>query len=154
MAIAEGDIAPDFELASDGGGSVKLADFKGKSVVLFFYPADDTPGCTTEAIDFTTALSEFEAANTVIVGVSPDSVESHDKFKVKHDLGVILAADPDRKVIEAYGAWGEKMNYGKTSIGLIRTTVLIGPDGRVARLWPKVRVKGHVEKVLAAVKET
>ncbi|WP_421724054.1 peroxiredoxin [Bauldia sp.] len=151
MAIAEGDVAPAFELETDGGGTVKLSDFKGKSVVLYFYPADDTPGCTTEAIDFTAALPQFEAANAVVIGVSPDSVDSHDKFKAKHDLGVILAADPDKKVIEAYGAWGEKMMYGRTSIGLIRSTVLIGPDGKIVRHWPKVRVKGHVDKVLEAV---
>ncbi|MCP4382989.1 MAG: peroxiredoxin [Hyphomicrobiales bacterium] len=152
MAIAEGDTAPDFAMESDGGGTVKLADFKGKSIILYFYPADDTPGCTAEAIDFTATLAEFDAVGAVVIGVSPDSVESHDKFKAKHGLNVILASDPDRTVIEAYGAWGEKMNYGKKSIGLIRTTVLIGPHGRIVRVWPKVRVKGHVDKVLEAAR--
>ncbi len=152
MAVNEGDIAPDFELTTDGSGKVKLSDFKGKSVVVYFYPADDTPGCTTEAIDFSGALSDFDAAGTVVIGISPDTAESHDRFKAKHGLKVILASDVDHKVSERYGAWGEKMNYGRKSIGLIRSTVLVGPDGRVARVWPQVRVKGHIEKVLEAAK--
>lgn len=152
MAVKEGDIAPDFELPTAGGGKVKLSDFKGKSVVVYFYPADDTPGCTTEAIDFTAALADFEAAGAVVVGISPDTIESHDRFKAKHGLKLILASDVDHKVSERYGAWGEKMNYGRKSIGLIRSTVLVGPDGRVARVWPQVRVKGHVDKVLEAAK--
>ena len=152
MALAEGDLAPDFELPTDGGGTVKLSDLRGKKVVLFFYPKDDTPGCTVESIDFTSAVGDFEAAGAVIVGISPDDVDSHDKFKAKHDLKVILGADTDKSVIEAYGAWGEKMNYGKTTVGLIRTTVLVDEDGKVAQVWPNVRVKGHVDKVLAAVK--
>jgi len=152
MAVKEGEIAPDFELPTAGGGKMKLSDFKGKSVVVYFYPADDTPGCTTEAIDFTAALADFEAAGAVVVGISPDTAESHDRFKAKHGLGVILASDVDHKVSERYGAWGEKTNYGRKSIGLIRSTVLVGPDGRVARVWPQVRVKGHVDKVLEAAK--
>jgi len=152
MAVNEGDIAPDFELPTDGGGKVKLSDFKGKSVVVYFYPGDDTSGCTTEAIDFTAALDDFEAAGAVVIGISPDTAESHDRFKAKHGLRVLLAADVDHKVSKRYGAWGEKMNYGRKSIGLIRTTVLVGPDGRIARVWPQVRVKGHVEKVLEAAK--
>jgi len=152
MAVNEGEIAPDFDLPTDGGGKVKLSDLKGKSVVVYFYPADDTSGCTTEAIDFTAALAEFKAAGAVVIGISPDAAESHDRFKAKHGLKVILASDVDHKVSERYGAWGEKMNYGRKSIGLIRSTVLVGPDGRIARVWPQVRVKGHVDKVLEAVK--
>ena len=150
MAVNEGDIAPDFDLPTDGGGRVKLSDFKGKSVVVYFYPADDTSGCTTEAIDFTSALDAFDAAGAVVIGISPDTAESHDRFKAKHGLEVTLASDVDHKVSERYGAWGEKMNYGRKSIGLIRSTVLVGPDGRIARVWPQVRVKGHIEKVLEA----
>jgi peroxiredoxin Q/BCP len=153
MAIAEGDKAPGFNLPVDGGGSIKLSDLKGRTVILYFYPNDDTPGCTTEAIDFTSALPEFEAAGATVIGISPNTIESHQKFKAKHKLGIILAADPDHKVLEAYGAWGEKMMYGRKMIGVIRSTVMVGPDGRVARIWPKVRVKGHVDKVLEAVKE-
>jgi len=153
MAIAEGDKAPGFNLPVDGGGSIKLSDLKGRTVILYFYPNDDTPGCTTEAIDFTSALPEFEAAGATVIGISPNTIESHQKFKAKHKLGIILAADPDHKVLEAYGAWGEKMMYGRKMIGVIRSTVMVGPDGRVARIWPKVRVNGHVDKVLEAVKE-
>ncbi len=152
MPLKEGDAAPDFELPTDKGGTVRLADFKGRPVVLYFYPADDTAGCTTEAIDFTAALPEFEAAGAVVVGVSPDSVELHDRFKAKHGLKVILAADSDHKVSDRYGAWGEKMNYGRKTIGLIRSTVLISADRRIVRLWPTVRVKGHVAAVLAEAK--
>lgn len=152
MAVSEGETAPDFELPTDSGGTVRLAALKGRKIVLYFYPADDTKGCTLEAIDFTAALPDLEAAGAVVIGVSPDSVESHDRFKAKHGLDVILAADPDRKVIEQYGAWGEKMNYGRKSMGVIRSTVLIGADGRVARHWPSVRVKGHVDKVVEAAK--
>jgi thioredoxin-dependent peroxiredoxin len=152
MAVNEGDIAPDFELPTDGGAKVKLTDFRGKSVVVYFYPDDDTSGCTTEAIDFTAALADFDAARAVVIGISPDTAESHDRFKAKHGLKVILASDVDHKVSERYGAWGEKMNYGRKFIGLIRSTVLVGPDGRISRVWPKVRVKGHVDEVLEAAK--
>jgi peroxiredoxin Q/BCP len=149
---AEGDKAPDFDLPTDGGGRIRLKDLKGKKAVLYFYPADDTAGCTTEAIDFTAALPEFERAGTVVVGVSPDSVGSHDKFKAKHALGVILAADPDKTTIERYGAWGEKTLYGRKFMGVIRSTFLIGPEGRILRVWRNVRVKGHVAAVLEAAK--
>jgi peroxiredoxin Q/BCP len=121
-------------------------------VVLYFYPADDTTGCTTEAIDFTGALPEFTSAGAVVVGVSPDSAGSHDKFKAKHKLGVTLAADVDRKAIDRYGVWGEKMMYGRKSMGLIRSTFLIGSDGKILKIWRNVRVKGHVPAVLEAVK--
>lgn len=149
---AEGDKAPDFDLPTDGGGRIRLKDLKGKKAILYVYPADDTAGCTTEAIDFTAALPEFERAGTVVIGVSPDSAGSHDKFKAKHALGVILAADTDKKTIEEYGAWGEKTLYGRKFMGVIRSTFLIGPDGRIRRVWRNVRVKGHVAAVLEAAK--
>jgi peroxiredoxin Q/BCP len=150
--LKEGDIAPDFELPADGGDYVRLSDFKGQKVVVYFYPADDTKGCTLEAVDFSAALADFEAAGAAVIGVSPDSAASHDKFKAKHGLGVTLAADPDRSVIERYGAWGEKTLYGRKFLGVIRSTFLIGPDGRIVRIWRNVRVKDHALAVLAAVK--
>ncbi len=149
---AEGDKAPDFELPTDGGGTVSLSDFKGKKLILYFYPADDTTGCTTEAIDFTTALPEFKRAGAVVVGVSPDTEASHDRFKAKHKLGVTLASDVERKVINRYGVWGEKMMYGRTSMGLIRSTFLIGRDGKILKAWRNIRVKGHIPAVLEAVR--
>jgi peroxiredoxin Q/BCP len=148
--LAEGDKAPEFELPTDGGGTIRLSDLKGGKVVLYFYPADDTTGCTTEAIDFTAALPEFKRAGATVVGVSPDSAGSHDRFKAKHKLSVTLAADAERKVIDLYGVWGEKMMYGRKSMGLIRSTFLIGADGRILKIWRNVRVKGHVPAVLAA----
>jgi len=150
--LAEGDKAPDFELPTDSGGTIKLSSLGANNVVLYFYPADDTTGCTTEAIDFTAALPEFTRAGATVVGISPNGVESHDRFKAKHKLGVTLAADVDRNVIERYGVWGEKMMYGRKSMGLIRSTFLIGPDGRILRIWRNVRVKGHVAAVLEAAK--
>lgn len=148
--IEEGDIAPDIDLPTDGGGRVRLRDFKGQKVILYFYPADDTSGCTLEAIDFTRRLAEFEKAGAVVIGVSPDSERSHDKFKAKHDLSVILAADVERTVIESYGLWVEKQMYGRKYMSVERATFLIARDGRTAKIWRKVRVKGHVEDVLAA----
>ena len=153
VAAEEGRLAPDFELPTDGGGDVKLSALRGRKVVVYFYPADDTEGCTIEAVNFTTHLAEFEKAGTTIVGVSPDSAKSHDRFKAKHKLGLILAADVDRKVIERYGLWGEKMMFGRKYLGVERATFLIDRDGRIARAWRKVRVKGHVEDVLAAARE-
>jgi peroxiredoxin Q/BCP len=147
-----GDPAPDFDLPRDGGGSVRLSRLKGKPVVLYFYPADDTPGCTAEAIDFSRLLPDFKKAGTVVIGLSPDSTRKHDKFKAKHALGVDLVADEERKVIEAYGLWVEKKLYGRTYMGVERATFLIGPDGRIARIWRKVKVKGHAEAVLEAAK--
>ena len=146
-----GSVAPDFELPTDDSGRFRLSDFNGSKVVLYFYPADDTKGCTLEALDFSKHLSEFEAAGAVVVGVSPDSVSSHEKFKAKHGLSVSLAADVDREAIEAYGVWVEKQMYGRKFMGVERTTFLIGSDGRVAKVWRKVRVKGHTEAVLDAV---
>ncbi|KAB2871445.1 MAG: peroxiredoxin [Bauldia sp.] len=149
---SEGVTAPDFDLATDGGGRIRLADLKGKKVVLYFYPKDDTKGCTIEAIDFTALLGDFDKAGAIVVGVSPDTVESHDRFKQKHGLSLALAADPEHKAIDAYGLWIEKSLYGRKYMGVDRSTFLIGPDGRIARTWRSVRVKGHAEEVLAAAK--
>ncbi len=148
-----GEPAPDFTLPTDDGGVVSLSQLKGKSVVLYFYPKDDTPGCTTEAVDFTAQADAFAAVGATVIGVSPDDAASHQRFKAKHDLTVTLASDPERRTIEAYGAWGEKKLYGKTSMGLIRSTFLISPDGVVTQAWRNIRVKGHVAKVLAAAQE-
>jgi thioredoxin-dependent peroxiredoxin len=150
--LKEGDVAPDFTLPRDGGGSVTLSGFRGGPVVLYFYPKDDTPGCTTQATGFSASVGEFRAAGAEIVGVSPDSVTSHDTFRDKHGLGIILCADEERTAIDAYGVWAQKQMYGKTYMGVERSTFLIGSDGRLARIWRGVKVPGHVEEVLAAVK--
>ena len=149
---AEGAPAPDFDMPTDGGGRVSLSALKGKPVVLYFYPKDDTSGCTKEAIGFTEKLADFETAGAVVIGVSKDSVAKHDKFKAKHDLGVILASDEDGDVCERYGVWTEKSMYGKKYMGVERSTFLIGADGTIAKAWRKVKVPGHVEAVLDAVK--
>ncbi len=150
--LAEGDKAPAFKLPRDGGGSLALADFKGRKLVLYFYPKADTPGCTREAIDFSRLRGEFQKAGTDIVGVSADAVAAQDKFKNKHDLAITLASDETRKMLEAYGVWGKKSMYGKTFMGITRTTLLIGADGRIARIWRKVKVDGHAAEVLAAAR--
>lgn len=150
--VSEGDKAPGFELPSDSGGTVALKDFKGKPVVLYFYPKDDTSGCTKQAVNFSELAEEFAAAGAAVVGVSPDPVKSHDKFKAKHDLKVTLASDEDKEAIEAYGVWAEKQMYGKTYMGVERSTFLIGKDGRIAKVWRKVKVPGHAAAVLEAVK--
>lgn len=142
--------APLFTLPRDGGGTVSLETFAGRKVVLYFYPKDNTSGCTVEAVDFTALLPEFEKADTVVIGLSPDSAASHDKFCKKHNLGVILAADEEKNVLSAYGVWTEKSMYGRKYMGVERTTVLIGRDGTVAQIWPKVKVKGHAQEVLEA----
>ena len=147
-----GGIAPDFSLPRDGGGTVALGEFAGKAVVVYFYPQDDTKSCTAEAIDFSALSPEFAAAGAAIVGISPDAPARHDRFKAKHGLSVVLAADEARTVIEAYGAWGEKSLYGRRYMGVIRSTVLIGRDGRIARIWRNVRVRNHAIEVLEAVK--
>ena len=147
----EGQPAPDFTLPRDGGGTVSLADFKGKPVVLYFYPKDDTSGCTKEALGFTEAKEQFDAAGAAVIGVSKDSVAKHDKFIAKHGLDVILGADEDGSVCEAYGVWIEKQMYGKKYMGIERATFLIGADGKVAQEWRKVRVPGHVDAVLEAM---
>ena len=147
-----GDLAPDFDLAADGGGRVALSALKGKPVVLYFYPKDDTSGCTAEAQGFTEAAADFAAAGAVVVGVSRDSAASHDKFKAKYALDLILGSDPEGAATEAYGVWVEKSMYGRKYMGIERATFLIGADGRLAAIWRKVKVPGHVAAVLAAVK--
>lgn len=148
-----GSLAPDFTLPRNGGGTVTLSELKGKAVVLYFYPKDDTSGCTAEAIDFSALGAQFEAANTIVIGISPDSVKSHDKFAAKHSLSVMLAADEEKSVLEAYGVWKEKSMYGKKYMGVERTTVLVAPDGTIAEIWNKVKVAGHAEAVLDAAKK-
>ncbi len=150
--LVEGSVAPAFNLPRDGGGHVALADYAGQKLVLFFYPRADTPGCTREAIDFTRLKSEFAEAGAEVLGVSADSVKAQDSFSAKHQLSVPLISDERHEMLEAYGAWGEKSMYGRSFMGIIRTTVLIGDDGRVARIWRNVRVDGHAEEVLAAVR--
>ena len=150
--IAVGDVAPAFELPQAGGGTLSLASLKGKPVVLYFYPKDDTSGCTAEAIAFSGLKPQFAKAGATVVGISPDGVKSHDKFRSKHALAVELVSDVDKKVLETYGVWTEKSMYGRKYMGVERTTFLIGPDGRVARVWRKVKVPGHAEEVLEAVK--
>jgi thioredoxin-dependent peroxiredoxin len=150
--LAAGSKAPAFKLPRDGGGSVSLNDFKGKALVLYFYPRADTPGCTRESIDFSRLKAQFAKAGADILGVSADPVAAQDKFKAKHGLSVALGSDETHAMLEAYGAWGKKSMYGKSFMGIIRMTVLIGPDGRIARVWPKVKVDGHADEVLAAVK--
>ena len=151
-ALVEGSAAPDFTLPRDGGGTVSLADFAGRKLVLFFYPRANTPGCTREAVDFTRLSSEFEACDTAVLGVSADSVKAQDSFRDKHQLAVPLLSDPAHAMLEAYGAWGEKSLYGRKFEGIIRTTVLVDADGRVARIWRNVKVDGHADQVLAAAK--
>jgi peroxiredoxin Q/BCP len=150
--LAEGAKAPAFKLPRDGGESVALADFKGRKLVIYFYPKADTPGCTQESIDFSKLRAEFSKAGTEILGVSADPVVAQEKFKKKHGLGMALLSDETHKMLEAYGVWGKKSMYGKTFMGIIRSTFLIGPDGRIARIWPKVKVAGHAAEVLAAAK--
>jgi peroxiredoxin Q/BCP len=150
--LEPGNKAPAFTLKRDGGGSVSLKDFKGRKLVLYFYPRADTPGCTREAIDFSRLQSQFAKAGTDILGVSADPVEKQDKFKTKHKLGVALGSDPAHEMLTAYGAWGKKSLYGRLFNGVFRKTFLIDENGRVARVWPKVSVNGHAEEVLAAAK--
>lgn len=151
-SLNPGDKAPDFSMPTDGAQTVTLSDFKGKSVVLYFYPKDDTPGCTKEAIGFSEKIDEFEAAGAVVIGVSKDTAAKHGKFRTKHDLKVILASDAEGDVCERYGVWKEKSMYGRTYWGIERTSFLIGPDGRIVKVWPKVKVAGHAEEVLDAVR--
>jgi len=149
---AAGAKAPDFTLLGDDGGKVSLKDFRGKKLVLYFYPKADTPGCTREAIAFSGLKAKFAKADTAILGVSADPVKAQDVFKRKHKLAIPLASDETHKMLADYGVWGEKSMYGRTFMGITRATFLIGPDGRVARVWPKVKVDGHAEEVLAAAK--
>ena len=149
--LREGDSAPDFELESDGGGIIRLGDLKGKPVVIYFYPKDDTSGCTKEAIAFTGLSSEFSKLSAHIIGISPDSAASHDKFKAKHNLGVQLAADTEKVTVQAYGVWVSKSMYGRKYMGVERSTFLVDGDGKITRIWRKVKVPGHAEEVLDVV---
>lgn len=150
--LSPGQDAPQFELPRDGGGTLTLSALRGKAVVLYFYPKDDTSGCTAEAIDFSALKADFEKAGAVVIGMSPDSAKKHDKFKAKHGLSVDLVADEERKAIEAYGVWAEKSMYGRKYMGVERTTFLIDREGKIARVWPKVKVPGHAAEVLKAVR--
>jgi len=149
-ALTEGTKAPRFQLPRDGGTSVSLADFAGRKLVLFFYPRADTPGCTREAIDFTRLKPAFEKAGTAVLGISADTVKAQESFRNKNQIKTPLVSDEKHKMLGVYGAWGEKSMYGRTFMGIIRTTVLIGQDGRIARIWRNVRVDGHADEVLAA----
>ncbi len=147
-----GDKAPDFNAPTDGGGTLKLSSLKGSAVVLYFYPKDDTPGCTKEAIGFTGAVWDFEKAGATIVGVSKDSAQKHDKFKAKHDLKITLVSDEDGDICQSYGVWVEKNMYGRKYMGVERATFLIDSKGVIRNVWRKVKVNGHVEAVLDAAK--
>ena len=153
MTLAVGDKAPDFTLPTDNAGELSLSDLKGKKVVLYFYPKDSTPGCTTQAQGFRDFKDAFEAENCVIVGASKDSVKRHDNFKVKQELNFALVSDAESDLCEKYGVWQEKKMYGKTFMGIVRTTVMIGADGQIIRVWTKVKVAGHADEVLQAVRD-
>jgi peroxiredoxin Q/BCP len=146
-----GDVAPDFTLPTDGGGEMTLSSMRGKKVVLYFYPKDDTSGCTKEACDFREKISEFTKAGAVVLGMSPDSVKKHDKFKAKYDLPFSLVADEEKTALEAFGVWVEKSMYGRKYMGVERSTFLIDADGSIQSVWRKVKVPGHVDAVLDAV---
>jgi thioredoxin-dependent peroxiredoxin len=152
MSIDTGDRAPDFELPRDGGGTVALAEHAGKPVVVYFYPKDDTSGCTKEAIAFTERADDFAVAGAVVIGISKDSVATHDKFKAKHGLNIVLASDAEGDVCERYGVWVEKSMYGRKYMGIDRSTFLVDGDGTVRRTWRKVKVPGHVDEVLEAIR--
>ncbi len=151
-SLAEGSKAPDFTLPDQDGKDVSLKDYSGKWLVLYFYPKDDTPGCTIEAKDFTAIMGKLTKMGAAVAGVSPDSVKSHCKFIEKYGLKIALLSDPEKKVVKKYGAWGVKKMYGKESEGLVRSTFLISPEGKVARAWNRVKAEGHAEEVLGVVK--
>jgi peroxiredoxin Q/BCP len=151
LKLKEGDVAPKFTVATNGGGKISLADFKGKNVILYFYPKDDTPGCTKEACAFRDQFADFNKKGAVILGVSPDSVKKHDKFVEKFKLPFTLLADEDKKIVEAYGVWGEKSFMGRKYLGTHRVTFLIGPDGKIKKIWPAVKPEEHAAEVLAAL---
>jgi peroxiredoxin Q/BCP len=148
--LNKGDKARAFTGVTDGDGKISLNDLKGRKVVLYFYPKDMTPGCTTEAQGFRDAIGDFEKTNAVVIGVSKDSVKRHDNFKAKHDLPFTLISDEDGKICEAYGVWQMKKNYGREYMGIVRSTFLIDEKGKIAEIWSNLRVKGHVDKVLEA----
>ena len=150
--LTEGAKAPPFHLPRDGGGMISLSDFSGKKLVLFFYPRADTPGCTREAIDFTRLKDDFAEAGAEVLGISGDSLKAQESFRNKHKLGVALISDEKHQMLEAYGAWGEKSMYGRTFLGILRTTVLIGADGHIVRIWRRVKVDGHADAVLEAAR--
>jgi len=151
-ALTAGVKAPDFSLTGDDGRTVSLKDFRGRKLVLYFYPKADTPGCTREAIAFNGLKAAFAKADTAILGVSADPVKAQDAFKRKHRLAIALASDETHRMLNAYGVWGEKSMYGRTFMGITRATFLIGPDARIAQVWPKVKVDGHADEVLAAAR--
>ncbi len=151
--LGPGTKAPAFNLPRDGGGTVSLADFKGQNLVIYFYPRADTPGCTVESKAFSDLSAAFAKTGTAVLGVSADPVKAQDAFKAKHGLAIPLASDETHRMLLAYGVWGEKSMYGKKFMGITRTTFLVGQDGRIARVWPKVKVADHAEEVLAAAKE-
>jgi peroxiredoxin Q/BCP len=148
--LKEGDDAPVFGLDSDNGEVVLLSNYRGSPVVVYFYPKDNTPGCTVEAVDFSEKKPEFDALGVKVIGISPDTVKSHTNFRNKHNLSIVLVADTEKKAANSYGVWVEKKNYGRTYMGIERTTFLLDADGKIANIWRKVRVKGHVDDVLAA----
>ena len=148
----EGDAAPDFDLPTDGGGRVRLESLRGSPIVVYFYPKDDTSGCTKQAIAFSETKAEFDRIGARIVGISPDTIDQHEKFKEKHGLTVTLASDESKQVVEAYGVWTEKSMYGRRYMGVERSTFLIGPDGRIERIWRNVKVAGHEAEVLDAAR--
>jgi len=152
-ALTQGDMAPDFTLPTDGSGSVSLASLRGKPVVVFFYPKDDTSGCTEEAIAFSQKKGDFDKLGVALIGMSPDSVKKHDKFKAKHELTTPLASDEDKTTLGAYGVWVEKSMYGRKYMGVERSTFLIDKAGRIARVWRKVQIKGHADEVLEAARD-
>jgi peroxiredoxin Q/BCP len=152
MPLAEGAEAPAFTLPRDGGGEVRLADFKGRKLVLYFYPKADTPGCTLEAADFSRLAAAFRETGTDILGISADPVEKLEKFRDKHDLSIPLASDESHHMLMAYGVFAEKSMYGRSFMGIVRTTYLVGADGRIAKVWNNVRVQDHAEEVLRAAK--
>jgi thioredoxin-dependent peroxiredoxin len=151
-ALEPGSRAPSFKLKRDGGGTLSLAEFKGRNLVIYFYPKADTPGCTREAIEFTKLKTQFAKVNTGVIGISADPVEAQDRFKKKHRIDLPLGSDPEHHMLTAYEAWGEKSLYGRKFMGVIRKTYLIDDTGRIAKVWPKVRVDGHAAEVLAAAK--
>ena len=151
LKLKEGDKAPEFSVATNGGGKISLADYLGKNVILYFYPKDDTPGCTKEACAFRDHFSEFKKRGAVVLGVSTDSVKSHDKFVEKFKLSFTLLADEDKKIVAAYGVWGEKSFMGRKYLGVYRVTFLIGPDGKIKKIWPEVKPEEHAAEVLSAL---